>query len=154
MGAIKQFLSDVSWQALDYLVIDSPPGTGDEPLSVCQLIPEMDGAVIVTTPQDVAILDSRKSINFAKQLHIPVLGVIENMSTLVCPHCGKEIELFGSGGGERAAEDMQVPFLGRVPLDPEIVRAGDLGKPFIGGEDNNPTVESVKGIVKKIVPKT
>lgn len=153
MGAIKQFLADVDWQDLDYLVIDSPPGTGDEPLSVCQLIPEMDGAVIVTTPQDVAILDSRKSINFAKQLSIPVLGVIENMSTLLCPHCGKEVELFGIGGGERAAEDMQVPFLGRIPLDPEIVRAGDLGKPFIGGDDKNPTVEAVKGIVKKIVPK-
>ncbi len=154
MGAIKQFLADVSWQELDYLVIDSPPGTGDEPLSVCQLIPEMDGAVIVTTPQDVAILDSRKSINFAKQLSIPVLGVVENMSILVCPHCGKEIELFGTGGGERAAEDMQVPFLGRIPLDPDIVRAGDLGKPFIGGETQNPTVQSVKEIVKKIVPKT
>lgn len=151
MGAIKQFLADVDWQELDYLVIDSPPGTGDEPLSVCQLIPEMDGAVVVTTPQDVAILDSRKSINFAKQLSIPVLGVIENMSTLVCPHCGERIDLFSTGGGERAAEDMDVPFLGRIPIDPEIVKSGDLGKPFIGGEDSNLTVQAVREIVKKIV---
>lgn len=151
MGAIKQFLADVSWQELDYLIIDSPPGTGDEPLSVCQLIPEMDGAVIVTTPQDVAILDSRKSINFAKQLSIPVLGVVENMSTLICPHCGKDIKLFGSGGGEKAAEDMNVPFLGKIPLDPEVVRSGDLGRPFIGEKTENRTVSAVKEIVNKLV---
>ncbi len=154
MGAIKQFLADVDWQDLDYLVIDSPPGTGDEPLSVCQLIPEMDGAVIVTTPQDVAILDSRKSINFAKQLSIPVLGVVENMSTLACPHCDNAIELFGTGGGERAAKDMTVPFLGSIPLDPEIVRSGDLGRPFIGGDAKNSTVRAVKEIVDKLVSKT
>jgi len=153
MGAIKQFLADVYWQELDYLVIDSPPGTGDEPLSVCQLIPDMDGTVIVTTPQDVAILDSRKSINFAKQLSIPVLGVIENMSVLTCPHCGKEVELFGNGGGARAADDMGVPFLGRVPIDPEIVHAGDIGRPFVAGDDKNTTVQAVKSIVTKLILK-
>jgi len=150
MGAIKQFLSDVRWSELDYLIIDSPPGTGDEPLSVCQLIPGMDGAVIVTTPQDVALLDSRKSVNFARQLNIPVVGVVENMSGLVCPHCGKEIELFGRGGGEKTAEEMQVPFLGSVPLDPGVVKSGDAGKPFIANRDGNPVTEAVREIVKKI----
>ncbi len=150
MGAIKQFLSDVRWSELDYLIIDSPPGTGDEPLSVCQLIPGMDGAVIVTTPQDVALLDSRKSVNFARQLNIPVIGVVENMSGLVCPHCGKEIDLFGRGGGEKTAADMQVPFLGSVPLDPEVVKSGDAGKPFIASRDGNPVTEAVREIVKKL----
>ena len=103
MIAIKQLLSDANWGELDYLIIDSPPGTGDEPLSVCQLIPELDGAIVVTTPQDVAILDSRKSVLFAKQLKIPVLGIIENMGRFTCPHCGKEIDLFGTGGGEKTA---------------------------------------------------
>ena len=150
MGAIKQFLSDVRWSELDYLIIDSPPGTGDEPLSVCQLIPGMDGAVIVTTPQDVALLDSRKSVNFARQLNIPVIGVVENMSGLVCPHCGREIDLFGRGGGEKTAADMQVPFLGSVPLDPEVVKSGDAGKPFIASRDGNPVTEAVREIVKKL----
>lgn len=151
MGAIKQFLSDVYWDNLDYLIIDSPPGTGDEPLSVCQLIPDMDGAVIVTTPQDVAILDSRKSINFAKQLNIAVLGVVENMSVLVCPHCGKDIELFGTGGGEAAAKEMEVPFLGRLPLDPAVVTAGDKGRPLVGGDEKNPTVSAVKTVVANLL---
>ena len=120
-------------------------------MSVCQLIPEMDGAVIVTTPQDVAILDSRKSINFAKQLSIPVIGIVENMSQMVCPHCGKEIDLFGTGGGEKAALDMQVPFLGKIPLDPEVVKSGDLGKPFISGANQNGTAEAVKKVVERIM---
>lgn len=131
MTVIKQFLSDVNWGELDYLIIDSPPGTGDEPLSVCQLIPDLNGAVIVTTPQDVAILDSRKSIFFARELKIPVVGIIENMSGLVCPRCGEEISLFGIGGGEKAALDLGVPFLGRIPIEPEMVKFGDEGKPFI-----------------------
>ena len=131
MGVIKQLLADVQWGALDYLVVDFPPGTGDEPLSVAQLIPESDGAVIVTTPQDLSLQDVRKSINFCHQLKIPVLGVLENMSGLVCPHCQKVIEVFKSGGGEAMARQMGVPFLGRIPMDPQIVGASDEGKPFV-----------------------
>lgn len=151
MTAIKQFLSDVNWGALDYLIIDSPPGTGDEPLSVCQLIPNIDGAVIVTTPQDVAVLDSRKSVVFAKALEIPVLGIIENMSGLVCPHCQKAIALFGQGGGEKAAYDMQVPFLGSIPIDPQIVIQGDSGRPFVQSEGQAPSSMAMKEIIKQIL---
>ena len=111
---IKQFLTDVNWGELDYLIVDSPPGTGDEPLSVCQLIPDITGAIIVTTPQEVAILDSRKSVLFAQELKIPIVGIIENMSGFVCPYCMKEIDLFGTGGGERSAHDLKVPFLGKI----------------------------------------
>ncbi|MHB8772908.1 MAG: iron-sulfur cluster carrier protein MrpORP [Syntrophales bacterium] len=131
MGVIKQLLADVQWGVLDYLVVDFPPGTGDEPLSVAQLIPDSDGAVIVTTPQDLSLQDVRKSINFCRQLKIPVLGVIENMSGLVCPHCNKMIEVFKSGGGETMAAQMGVPFLGRIPMDPLIVGTSDAGKPFV-----------------------
>ncbi|MBU4511008.1 Mrp/NBP35 family ATP-binding protein, partial [bacterium] len=105
MMALKQFLGEVKWGALDYLIIDSPPGTGDEPLSICQLIPELEGGIIVTTPQKVALLDSRKCVNFLKNLNIPILGIIENMSGLKCPHCGKNIDLFKSRGGEKVATE-------------------------------------------------
>jgi predicted Fe-Mo cluster-binding NifX family protein len=131
MGVIKQLLTDVQWGELDYLVVDFPPGTGDEPLSVAQLIPNSDGAVIVTTPQDLSLQDVRKSINFCRQLRIPVLGVLENMSGLICPHCEKMIEVFKSGGGETMAKEMGVPFLGRIPIDPQIVGTSDEGKPFV-----------------------
>ncbi|MCU0640354.1 MAG: P-loop NTPase [Candidatus Krumholzibacteria bacterium] len=131
MGVIKQFLADVEWGPLDYLVVDSPPGTGDEPLSIAQLIPDADGAVIVTTPQDVALLDVRRCITFCRQLNLPVLGVVENMSGFACPHCGKPVDLFGSGGGEKMAADMGVPFIGRIPFDPRIVTTADDGRPFI-----------------------
>lgn len=131
MGVIKQLLSDVQWGDLDYLFIDFPPGTGDEPLSVAQLIPECDGAVVVTTPQDLSLQDVRKSISFCRRLNIPVLGVLENMSGLVCPHCQKVIEVFKGGGGEAMARQMDVPFLGRLPMDPQIVGCSDEGRPFI-----------------------
>ncbi len=127
-GVIKQFLKDVEWGELDYLIIDSPPGTGDEPLSVAQLIDDADGAVIVTTSQAVAISDVRKSISFARQVNLPILGVIENMSGFVCPECGTRTDLFGSGGGREMAADMGVPFLGAIPIDPGIVPAGDTGE--------------------------
>ena len=151
MITIKQLLADVNWGELDYLIIDSPPGTGDEPLSVCQLIPDINGAIIVTTPQDVAILDSRKSVSFAKQLKIPFVGIIENMSGFVCPHCGEEIDLFGKGGGEKAALDLAVPFLGSIPIESDIVKSGDSGQPFIHFGEGNPTVKIIDEIIDKIV---
>ena len=150
MITIKQFLADVNWGELDYLIVDSPPGTGDEPLSVCQLIPEIDGAIVVTTPQDVAILDSRKSVVFAKELKMPVIGIIENMSGSMCPHCKKEIDLFGTGGGERSAHDLKVPFLGRIPVEPEMVRFGDSGKPFIHFKSQAQTANIMNEILVKI----
>lgn len=150
MITIKQFLADVNWGELEYLIIDSPPGTGDEPLSVCQLIPNINGAVIVTTPQDVAILDSRKSVSFAKELKVPVIGVIENMSGFICPHCQKEINLFGTGGGEKSAYDLKVPFLGKIPVEPEMVKSGDSGKPFLSIKKENPVATIIEGVVNKI----
>lgn len=154
MGVIRQFLADVSWGDLDYLIIDSPPGTGDEPLSVVQLIPDMRGSIIVTTPQEVAILDSRKCINFSKQLKLPVLGVIENMSGFACPHCGKRIDLFGSGGGKKAADEMEVPFLGAIPIEPSIVTGGDEGKPFVTGGEMSDSKQAFDAIVKRILEVT
>jgi Mrp family chromosome partitioning ATPase len=139
MSAIRQFLEEINWGELDYLIIDSPPGTGDEPLSACQLIPEVSGSVIVTTPQDVSILDARKSVFFARQLKIPIIGIIENMSGFVCPHCGKETPIFKKGGGEKAAKNLGVPFLGRIPFEPELVELADRGIPFVSeGHDGIP----------------
>ena len=131
INVIKQLLAEVNWGHLDYLVLDFPPGTGDEPLSVAQLIPDADGAVIVTTPQDLSLIDVRKSIDFCKQLKVPVLGVIENMSGFVCPHCENVVDIFKRGGGEKMAGEMGVPFLGRIPIEPLIVEASDNGKPFL-----------------------
>jgi Mrp family chromosome partitioning ATPase len=154
MGAIRQFLSDVFWGDLDCLIIDLPPGTGDEPLSVAQLIPEIDGAIVVTTPQDVALLDSRKAVTFAKKLGMPVIGIIENMSGFKCPKCGEAIDLFKIGGGEHAAADMGVPFLGRIPIEVNIVESGDSGIPFVLAHDSEAAnafeaiVENIEHIVK------
>ena len=131
MNAIRQFISDVDWGELDYMIVDLPPGTGDEPLSVVQLMKEVDGSIIVTTPQDLALLDSRKAVDFSSVVHVPVIGIIENMSGFVCPHCGKETNIFKYGGGERSASELGVPFLGRVPLDPKMVEAADSGTPFV-----------------------
>lgn len=131
MNAIRQFISDVDWGELDYMIIDLPPGTGDEPLSVAQLIKDVDGAIIVTTPQDLALLDSRKAVDFSRVLKVPVVGIIENMAGFVCPNCGKEINIFKYGGGEKSATELDVPFLGRVPLDPKMVEAADAGTPFV-----------------------
>ncbi|MBN3038242.1 MAG: Mrp/NBP35 family ATP-binding protein [Candidatus Omnitrophica bacterium] len=150
MITIKQFLSDVNWGELEYLIVDSPPGTGDEPLSVCQLIPDLSGAIIVTTPQDVAILDSRKSVNFVKELKIPVLGMIENMSGFTCPHCKKEIDLFGRGGGEKSADELGVLFLGRIPIEPEMVKSGDSGQPFIYFRKDTQTAKIMYQIIDSI----
>ncbi|MDP7264284.1 MAG: Mrp/NBP35 family ATP-binding protein [Candidatus Thermoplasmatota archaeon] len=154
MQAIRQFLGDVDWGKLDYLVIDLPPGTGDEPLSIAQLIKENSGAVIVTTPQDVALLDSRKAVNFARALEMPVIGILENMSGFSCPHCHKDIDLFKVGGGKVAAGEMSVPYLGSVPLDPNIVETGDSGVPFVQkyrGSESARVFEKIVDNVKKFV---
>jgi len=132
MGVIRQFLSEVAWGNLDYLVVDSPPGTGDEPLSVVQLIGDADGAVIVTTPQELALADVRRCVDFCRQLSLPVLGVVENMSGFVCPACGACADIFKKDGGRRIAEEAGVPLLARVPVDPRIVDAGDSGRPLVG----------------------
>lgn len=151
MSAISQFLSEVDWGQLDYLVVDLPPGTGDEALSIIQLAPNVRGAVIVTTPQDVATMDARKAIKFVEQLGIPTIGVIENMSGLVCPHCKEEIDLFGKGGGKKVADEMHVPFLGAIPIDPEMVRAGDEGRPYILLHKDNVTWKSVQQVMEELV---
>jgi Mrp family chromosome partitioning ATPase len=132
MAAIKQFIQDVNWGDLDFLIVDLPPGTSDEPLSVLQLIPDLAGAIIVTTPQEVSLLDSRKAVNMVKAMKLPVLGIVENMSGLKCPHCQETINIFGSGGGERMAEEMDVPFLGAIPIDPQVCAWGDSGQTFAG----------------------
>lgn len=150
MKVIQQFLADVDWGNLDWLIIDSPPGTGDEPLSVAQLIPAT-GAVIVTTPQEVSLMDSRKAIAFAQRLNLEILGIIENMSGMICPHCGKEIDLFKIGGGEKTAIEMGVPFLGKIPFDPEIVNLGDEGKSFIDARPDSEASKAFMKIVENIV---
>ncbi len=134
---IRQFVSDVRWGELDYLIVDLPPGTGDEPLSVAQTITHVDGAIIVTTPQEVALLDSRKTVTFARKLNMPVRGIIENMSGFICPHCGERTDIFKTGGGEKAAQEMGVPFLGKIPLDPLFVAGGDSGAPYLDKHANS-----------------
>lgn len=128
-SVIRQFIGDVEWGELDYLIIDCPPGTGDEPLSVAQVISDAR-AIIVTTPQEVALGDVRKSINFCKVVKMDVFGLIENMSGFTCPHCDKEIDLFGSGGGEKTAGETGIAFLGKIPFDPNVVSCGDSGTSF------------------------
>jgi ATP-binding protein involved in chromosome partitioning len=150
-AAIKQFLGDVNWGDLDYLVVDLPPGTGDEPLSVANLIRNVDGAVIVTTPQGVALLDSRKAVNFSRLLKIPVLGIVENMSGLICPRCGERIDLFKVGGGERAAQELGVPFLGRVPIEPRIVEGCDSGRPFVVDGSESPAKEALLRLTERLI---
>ena len=151
MVAIQQFLDEVNWGTLDYLVVDLPPGTGDEALSIAQLAPNVKGAVIVTTPQDVAVLDAVKSVKFIQKLEVPVIGIIENMSGMICPHCGETIDLFGRGGGKKAAEDLNVPFLGAIPLDPEMVKAGDEGRPYVLRHADNPTWKAVDAVMENLV---
>jgi len=150
MAAIKQFIGDFNWGDLDYLIVDLPPGTGDEPLSIAQLIPNGNGAVIVTTPQDVALVSVRKSINFVKKMNMPVLGIIENMSGFRCPYCHKEIDIFKTGGGLKASKDFQVPFLGKVPIDPKIVMTGDSGEPFLVKNASTESGKAFAKIVEKI----
>lgn len=147
--AIRQFLGDVEWGDLDFLIVDLPPGTGDEPLSVAHLIKRVDGTIIVTTPQDVALLDARKSVNFSRILKVPVVGIVENMSGLNCPECGHLIPLFKIGGGEKAAKDLGVPFLGRIPIDPEVVQKSDSGTPYVVSYPDSEVTKAFQEIAEK-----
>jgi len=153
ISAIRQFVSDIDWGDLDFLIVDSPPGTGDEPLTVAQTIPDAE-AVIVTTPQEISLADVRKSIMFCRQVNMNILGVVENMSGLSCPHCGKEISLFGKGGGAKMASAMGVPLLGEVPIDPEMVKLGDKGGLDRLMENSDLDINrAYDGIIQKIMKK-
>jgi len=153
-AVIAQFLTDVEWGELDYLIIDAPPGTGDEPLSICQLLPAPTGAVIVTTPQSVAALDVSKSLSFCELLKFPVLGLVENMSGFVCPHCGTVTDIFSSGAGERLAQQFHVPLLAKVPLDAQLCQSGDNGKPVIANQPNSPTGKAFQQLVTAVLNAT
>ncbi|MGD9973412.1 MAG: P-loop NTPase [Desulfatirhabdiaceae bacterium] len=147
--AIRQFIGDVAWGALDFLIIDSPPGTGDEPLSIAQTISDAK-AIIVTTPQEVSLADVRKSINFCKTVKMDIFGLIENMSGFSCPHCGKMIDIFGSGGGEKTATAFGIPFLGRIPFDPKVVACGDEGISFIKAYKDSPVTAAFEEAADKM----
>jgi ATP-binding protein involved in chromosome partitioning len=153
MGAIRQFLGEVAWGELEYLLVDLPPGTGDEPLSILQLLPEMDGVVIVTIPSEVSQIVVKKAITFARKMNVPILGIIENMSGMVCPHCGKEIEVFSEGGGKAISVDMGVELLGSIPIDPRVSSASDEGVPFIVKYPEAPASKSFIKIVEEIEKK-
>jgi len=149
--AIRQFLKDVAWGTLDYLVVDSPPGTGDEPMAVAQLVGSPAGAVVVTTPQDVAISDVQRCVSFCNAVSLPIVGILENMSGYVCPNCGERLDLFKTGGGKALADEMGVPFLGQIPIDPHIVTSGDAGKPFIDKRVQTPAGKAFADIVLRIL---
>jgi len=148
--AVQQFIQDVNWEGIKYLIIDLPPGTGDEALSIAQELKPLDGSVIVSTPQEVAVLDVRKNISFAKQLEVPVAGIVENMSYLKCPHCGEKIEIFKRGAVKKASEELDVPLLGELPLDPEVTAASDVGKFYIIENKETEFSKAFNGIASKI----
>lgn len=149
-NVIREFIQNVAWGDLDCLVVDCPPGTGDEPLSVAQLMGSISSAIIVTTPQQVATIDVEKCITFCKHLNLPIAGIIENMSGFVCPDCGKEVDIFSSGGGKKLAEKFSVPFLGKIPLDPDIVKSGDEEKPYLYFYSTTRTAQKFDEIVERI----
>jgi len=153
MGVIKQFMQDIRWPELDYLIVDSPPGTGDEPLSVVQILKNVDGSIIVSTPQDIALLDARKTIKFSQKMNVPILGIIENMSTFVCPHCGKKTDIFSGLGIEKAAKDFNIDVLGSIPIDVNIVKSGDTGKAFLKDNNTSTSAKEFQKIVSKISSK-
>ena len=147
--AIRQFIADVNWGELDYLVIDAPPGTGDEPMTVAHTIKDAK-ALVVTTPQNIALADVRKSINFCKHVSMKILGIVENMSGFICPHCDKPVDIFKTGGGEQLAREFSVPFLGRIPLDPRVVIAGDDGKPYLSSGATSPATQAFDAFLAKV----
>ncbi len=147
--AIRQFIADLDWGDLDYLIIDAPPGTGDEPLSVAQNIKDAK-AIVVTTPQEIALADVRKSLNFCKHVKMEVVGMVENMSGFVCPHCSKTSEIFKSGGGEKTATDFGLNFLGKVPMDPKVVVAGDDGAPYLSSVGDSPAITAFTHVVDNV----
>ncbi len=153
MKAISELLSNVTWGSLDFLIIDLPPGTGDESLSVMQLLPELEGVIIVVTPQEVALLDSRKAVMMVKKMKIPVLGLIENMSGFYCPHCGERTDIFGSGGGRDAAKELNLRFLGALPFDHRAMQLSDEGKPFIAASPDTPLSKAFDEIVERLLPR-
>jgi ATP-binding protein involved in chromosome partitioning len=150
MTAIRQFLSDIVWGELDILLIDLPPGTGDEPLSIAQLLPEMDGVIIVTMPSELSRAVVKKTITFAQRLGMPIIGVVENMSGFVCPTCGDKIDIFQSGGGKKMAEEAGVPFLGSIPIDQKVSMDSDKGSPFVIEHVDSPAAKAFIEIVKNI----
>jgi len=147
--AIRQFVADMDWGELDYLVVDAPPGTGDEPLSIAQTITNVQ-AIVVTTPQAVALADVRKSINFCKTVEMPIVGVVENMSGFVCPHCEETVDIFSSGGGEKTARDFDLAFLGKVPMDPRVVVAGDTGVPYLSSDEDTPATKAFSVVIDAV----
>lgn len=150
MRAIRQFLADIIWGELDYLLIDLPPGTGDEPLSVAQLLPELDGVIIVTMPSELSSTIVKKAITFANRLNMHVLGVVENMSGFICPHCGEKTEIFQSGGGKKMAQETDVEFLGSIPIDPKVGALADKGSPFVIAYPESEASKEFNSIVAKI----
>jgi ATP-binding protein involved in chromosome partitioning len=150
MKAIQQFLQDIVWGELDFLFIDLPPGTGDEPLSIAQLLPEMDGVVIVTMPSQLSSAVVKKAITFAERLNMPIIGVVENMSGFICPHCGRKTEIFQSGGGKKMAAEAGVPFLGSIPIDPAIGVDSDSGTPFVVSHKNSAAAKAFMRFVEKV----
>jgi len=150
-GVIQQLAEQVAWGERDVLVVDCPPGTGDEPLSVLQIFGEKALAVIVTSPQDVAVDDVRRSITFCRQLSTPILGIVENLSGFVCPTCGAVHDIFSTGGGEKLAAEAGVPFLGRIPIEPEVARSGDDGDVFLAVAGQSPSAVAFKGVIASVV---
>ena len=150
MTAIRQFLSDIDWGELDILFIDLPPGTGDEPLSIAQLLPEIDGVIIVTMPSELSRVVVKKAIAFAQRLGMPIIGIVENMSGFICPACGAKIDIFQSGGGKKLAEEAGVPFLGSIPIDPKVGADSDKGSPFVIGDAESPAAKAFSVIVKNV----
>ena len=148
--AIRQFIADMDWGTLDYLIIDAPPGTGDEPLTIANTIPDAQ-ALVVTTPQEIALADVRKSINFCRHVKMRIVGLVENMSGLICPHCNKVVDVFKSGGGEKTAKDFKINFLGRVPMDPRVVMGGDDGKPYLTSDSDSPAVKAFSAVVDNVI---